>query len=191
MVVNRILVLVIVCAVLALSGCATIVSGKMQPISVQTTQARAGEVRGANCTLTNDKGSWFVTTPASTVVLKSYSDLVVDCNKDTLAGSSIFKSNANTSVWGNILAGGIIGYAVDASSGSGFDYPAVLSVILKGQAATAEEPSRSKLTAAAGGPTTVPFDSFNMSPPPTSPAEVKRPCYDVALAANGAMRCAQ
>ena len=38
---------------------------------------------------------------------------------------------ANGSVWGNILAGGGVGYAVDRNTGAGFDYPTVITVSLR------------------------------------------------------------
>ena len=110
------------------SGCASITGSRNQPLSVQTHQ-KGVQVVGANCTLQNDKGSWFVTTPGSVVIQKSYSDLAATCNKEGMVpGVATFKSGSNGGVWGNIVAGGLIGYAVDASSGAGFDYPSLLSI---------------------------------------------------------------
>lgn len=37
-------------------------------------------------------------------------------------GLSVLRSSAGM-VWGNVLAGGLVGFAVDANSGAGFDYP--------------------------------------------------------------------
>ena len=110
------------------SGCASITSGKNQPLSLQTVCDNK-PITGANCSLTNSKGQWFIETPGSVVVHKSYGDLVVECKKDNLlpAGGT-FQSSSNGGVWGNILAGGVIGYAVDAGSGAGFDYPTQLLV---------------------------------------------------------------
>ena len=55
-------------------------------------------------------------------IQKSYGDMTVTCKKQVLlAGITSLKSHNTGPVWGNIVAGGIIGYAVDASSGSGFD----------------------------------------------------------------------
>src|SRR3954447_8421846 len=115
-------------ALMLTSGCASIIGSRNQPLSVQTHE-KGTQVVGANCTLQNDKGSWFVSTPGSIVVQKSYGDLAATCNKDGLVpGVAVFKSGANGGVWGNIIAGGLIGFAVDASSGAGFDYPTLLSV---------------------------------------------------------------
>jgi hypothetical protein len=62
------------------------------------------------------------------MIQKSYGDLSINCKKNDSVGVLIVKSQSNSNVWGNILAGGIIGYAVDASSGAGFNYPNMLAV---------------------------------------------------------------
>jgi len=111
------------------SGCASLTGSKNQPISVKT-HSQNGDITDAKCTLTNDKGEWFVTTPGSVVVSKSTSDMLVVCKKDVYKGSSKFESKSNGGVWGNILVGGLIGYAVDSSSGAGFDYPSIINVPL-------------------------------------------------------------
>ncbi len=117
-----------VLSVWLLSGCASITTGKNQLLSVQTACDNK-PLTGANCSLTNSKGQWFVETPGSVVIHKAYGDLIVECKKDDLkpAGGT-FQSSSNGSVWGNILAGGVIGYVVDAGSGAGFDYPTQLLV---------------------------------------------------------------
>lgn len=119
---------IVVSCISVLTGCASITGSKNQPVSVQTHE-KGKQITSANCTLVNDKGTWFVTTPGSVVIQKSYQDIAVTCNKEGHnPGSAIFRSGANGGVWGNILAGGIIGYAVDSSSGAGFDYPSLLSI---------------------------------------------------------------
>lgn len=111
------------------SGCASITGSKNQPLSV-TASLDGKPVVGANCELLNDKGKWFVTTPGSVVILKSYQDLTVTCRKSETkkVGATTFQSANEGSVWGNVLAGGIIGYAVDAGTGAGFSYPPTLNV---------------------------------------------------------------
>jgi hypothetical protein len=121
--------LVVVAAVVALSGCASITGSKLQPVSVQTVQDNK-EVAGAGCTLTNDAGKWFVTTPGSVTIQKSTGDLAVDCTKETVSGHENVVSKANGGVWGNIIAGGGIGYIIDRNTGAGFDYPTQITVML-------------------------------------------------------------
>lgn len=113
-----------------LTGCASISGERMQPVTVKTVHDNV-EIAGVGCTLTNDAGSWFVTTPGSVTVHKSTGDLAVDCKKDAFAGNQTLVSKSNGAVWGNIIAGGGIGYIVDRNTGAGFDYPASTTVMLR------------------------------------------------------------
>lgn len=118
-------------SLLAITGCASVSGSKLQPVSVQTVQDNK-EVAGIGCTLTNDAGKWFVTTPGSVTINKSTGDLAVDCVKDvTLVGHETIVSKSNGAVWGNILLGGGIGYIVDRNTGAGFDYPNSITVMLR------------------------------------------------------------
>jgi hypothetical protein len=126
--------LIAVAAIVSLTGCASVTGSKLQPISVQTIQD-GKEVSGVGCTLTNDAGKWFVTTPGSVTVNKSTGDMAVDCTKDDLKGRDTLVSKSNGAVWGNIIAGGGIGYIIDRNTGAGFDYPNVVTVILTKMAA--------------------------------------------------------
>lgn len=122
--------IIIFASAFVVSGCASVAGEKMQPVSVQTIHDNR-EVAGVGCTLTNDAGSWFVTTPSSVSVHKSTGDLAIDCKKDSFAGSQTLVSKSNGAVWGNILIGGGIGYIVDRNTGAGFDYPATTTVMLR------------------------------------------------------------
>jgi hypothetical protein len=117
--------------ILILTGCASITSGKVQPLSVVTT-CDGEPLNGASCTLINDKGSWFVKTPGSVSINKAYGDLTAECKLGESKGSATFSSKSEGAVWGNIIAGGIIGYAVDAGTGAGFSYPPQLAVNMSG-----------------------------------------------------------
>lgn len=119
----------ILLAALWLSACASITGKQTQPVAV-TAVCGGALVRHAGCTLSNDKGSWTLEAPGSVILSKSYGDLAVTCRKEGSSGTAIFQSKNNGGVWGNILAGGVIGYAVDANSGTGFDYPSTLTVVM-------------------------------------------------------------
>ena len=114
-----------------LTGCASITGSKNQPVSI-TTACDGVLVNGAMCTLTNDKGQWFAQTPGSVMIQKAYGDLSVVCKKGEATGTAVFQSKSNGGVWGNLIVGGVIGYAVDASSGAGFDYPPMMSIAMNG-----------------------------------------------------------
>jgi hypothetical protein len=123
-----------------LAGCASIVAGKHQPISVET-RHKGQPVRGAHCELMNDKGKWFVTSPGSAMIQKSYGDLAVRCEKDGYEpGIATVRSTAGM-VWGNLLFGGLIGLAVDAGQGAGYDYPSLITIDMGGSAVIEARPA--------------------------------------------------
>lgn len=126
----RVCKLLAMALLLSVTGCASVIGSKLQPVSVQTIQDNK-EVAGAGCTLTNDAGKWFVTTPGSVTIQKSTGDLAVDCGKDNYIGHENVVSKANGGAWGNIIAGGGIGYIIDRNTGAGFDYPNIIIVILR------------------------------------------------------------
>ncbi len=107
------------------SGCASIVSGSSQSVSVETNACRE-----ATCELRNDKGKWYVTkTPGSVTIQRSYEDLVVSCRKgDETSPTSAYKSTTKGMAFGNILFGGIIGAGVDVASGAAYEYPGIIQV---------------------------------------------------------------
>lgn len=86
-------------------------------------------LKQASCELTNDKGKWFVSTPGTVTVHRSYADLHVMCEKDGYdPGVATVKSYTKGMMAGNILFGGIIGGAVDASTGAAYDYPSMITI---------------------------------------------------------------
>jgi hypothetical protein len=110
----------------ALSGCATVVDGSTQSVSVST-----APVQGAACTLTNSEGTWFVTSPGNAVVHKTKNDLAVTCKKDGFqSGSQVAVSKFGGATFGNIVLGGGIGAVVDAASGANYYYDSPLVVPL-------------------------------------------------------------
>ena len=111
-------------------GCASIVSGTSQSVTVES-RNDAGPLSGANCKLSNNKGTWYVNTPGSTMVNRSYEDLVVRCEKDPLEpGVANAKSSTKAMAFGNILFGGPIGAGVDIATGAAYDYPPLITVLM-------------------------------------------------------------
>ena len=112
--------------VVFLSGCASITAGTTQSVAVDTNPQRPAE-----CRLSNEKGTWFVRTPGTTTVTKANGPLSASCSTtDGWGGSAAVQSTTAGAAFGNILAGGIIGAAVDMSSGAAYVYPAQIIVPL-------------------------------------------------------------
>jgi hypothetical protein len=132
----------------SLTGCASIVSGTSQVVSVETLHS-SGNVAGAMCKLENDKGVYYVTTPGTVTIHRAYGDMNVKCDKPGFdAGLATFKSSTKGMMAGNIVFGGFIGAGVDAASGAAYDYPTLFQVVMGQQAAVPTGPSVATATPA-------------------------------------------
>jgi hypothetical protein len=118
----------IVIPLITLAGCASIVNGQTQVLSVKT-QLQGEEIAKADCIMLNNKGTWYVTTPGTVSVHRSYQDLHITCKKDGVdPGTATVKSSTKAMAFGNILFGGVIGAGVDAGTGAAYDYPQLIAV---------------------------------------------------------------
>lgn len=119
-------------AVLMLSGCSTITGGgTTQSVSVQTFAPDGQDVDGVKCDMTNDEGTWFVTTPGSTIVRRSNKDLQVICKKPGVdVGTANVVSKTKGSMFGNIILGGGIGAVIDHNNGSAYEYPSLIKIFM-------------------------------------------------------------
>lgn len=118
---------------LALTGCASIVSGTSQTVRVDTTP-------GANlpCVVSNGRGEWHVpSTPGSVTLARSSTELKVSCQNDLYRGYTTNRSDMELWAVGNVIIGGIIGIIVDASTGALFSYDDSVNVPLTGAGAEA------------------------------------------------------
>ncbi len=151
---------VVLLAATQLVGCASIVNGQNQSVSVES-RTDAGPVSGANCKLSNNKGTWFVTTPGSTMVQRSFEDLSVRCDKDTLEpGLVSVKSSTKAMAFGNIIFGGVIGAGVDISTGAAYDYPTLITVQM-GRSTTQAAPPQAPAKAPEAGTSAPPAPAKN------------------------------
>lgn len=116
---------------LSLQGCASITGTTGQSVSVMTREQNGKEISGVACDLTNNKGTWFVTTPGSVPIHRSNDDLQVICKKEGMEpGRAGVVSDTKGSMFGNILFGGGIGAIVDHSNGSAYEYPNLIQVVM-------------------------------------------------------------
>lgn len=114
-------------APLVISGCATIVNGSSQNLSVLTDPA------GASCVFRREGEVIGVVNPSpgTLSISKSRHRIDVRCQKDGYAEvSGNLGSTFQAAALGNILLGGLIGAIADASSGAATDYPKEISLTL-------------------------------------------------------------
>jgi hypothetical protein len=128
--VRRILPLALIAVAGSLTGCASIVSGTSQIVSVETIQP-GGKVDGAMCKLENDKGVFYVTTPGTVTIRRAYGDMNVKCEKAGMEpGLAVVKSSTKGMAFGNIIFGGVVGAGVDVASGAAYDYPNLFQIMM-------------------------------------------------------------
>ncbi len=104
----------LVCLVFFITGCATVVKGTDQQVSLDTPG-----YPGATCTLTSKGFSTRrVVTPAVVELPKSKHDVTVQCTKGCARGRGVISSNLEGMTAGNIVVGGVVGFGVDAATGA-------------------------------------------------------------------------
>jgi hypothetical protein len=109
---------------LGLTSCATILDGLHQDIGISSSPS------GALCTGTRKGQVIFeVTTPQTVNVRKAKEDILLQCQ---LAGykdaSQYLHSGIETGTYGNIIAGGVVGWGIDSSTGADNKYPEAVTV---------------------------------------------------------------
>lgn len=110
-----------------LPACSTIVEGDDQSITVTTNPS------GASCLFERDGHTVGVInpTPGSTQIEKSKHDITVRCSKEKHEDTvGVLSSSFENMTFGNIIFGGLIGVAVDASSSALHEYPPSISLDL-------------------------------------------------------------
>jgi hypothetical protein len=120
----------VVSALLALTGCASIVDGTKQTVSIETRNDDAG-ISGASCRLSNGKGTWYVTTPGSVEIHRAYAALDIECRKTGVEdGHAKAESSTKGMAFGNAIFGGLVGTAIDVADGAAYDYPTLITVFM-------------------------------------------------------------
>ncbi len=95
-----------------LSGCATVIKGRTQTVPVSS------DPTGAEIIVNNVSMG---ITPAE-LELRRKDDHLITLEKDGYAPASVpVLKSVGGAVWGNILAGGLIGWGVDASTGAQYN----------------------------------------------------------------------
>ena len=109
------------------AGCATVAKGTSQQVTVTTDPA------GARCTLTREGTILAVIqpTPGSISIHKDKKDVSVSCERAGYKDSTgVFESKFADATMGNALFGGLIGVAIDASSGAMHEYDPIVTLTM-------------------------------------------------------------
>jgi hypothetical protein len=127
-------ILIVGALALSLGGCATIINGPSQEVTVNTNPS------GADCAL--DRHGETIArvnpTPASATIDKTKYDITVVCRKAGFQEATyVDKSGIAGAVWGNFGLGGLIGWGVDSATGSDNHYDSPVNITLVPSAAGA------------------------------------------------------
>ena len=126
-------------ALALLAGCASMVAGDHQNLTLDNRLGGA-PVAGARCAISNDKGSWYATSPGWVTVQRSFRELSVACTIGSgEPGLATVHASTRAILLGNALVGGLMGAGVDFYTGAAFDYPGGLTIEL-GRSTTIGEP---------------------------------------------------
>ena len=114
-------------AALSLFGCATIVEGTSQEISVDSRPT------GAQCRLESEGDTLAVVerTPQSVTLEKGNRNILVKCASGQAQGFRWLVPEFNDAIFGNFMLGGIIGMSIDADSGAAYSWPESVLVVLE------------------------------------------------------------
>jgi hypothetical protein len=113
-----------------LTGCASVTQGTTQSVKIDTVTASGQTVNGAECRVSNDRSETLMLSGQTVSVRRSGVNLGIECTQPGYPpASGQATSRVNAGMVGNILLGGVIGAAVDASNGSGFNYPTWMQLV--------------------------------------------------------------
>jgi hypothetical protein len=111
------------------SGCASISNTDSQDINITVRDKIGVPVSQASCEWRNSKGQGSFTPPAILKVRRDYDPLQITCTHPLLGKvNELINSRGSSAMGGNVLAGGLIGAAIDHTSGAGYQYPTNLSI---------------------------------------------------------------
>lgn len=122
--------LLAVVAMLALTGCASVMNETTHGMKVETKSASGETVAGADCKFSNDYGTSTGKSGDVVTVRRSNKDLDIVCkapNNPDANGRAVSRTNGG--MWGNIIIGGGIGAVIDHNRGTAYTYPTWIQLV--------------------------------------------------------------
>jgi len=118
------------CLFSILTGCASVVHGTNQAVTIETLTADGKLIEGAECSVANDKAETVALSGSSALVRRSDGTLNIECKQaGYLPASGQATSRINGGMVGNVVLGGLVGAAIDSGTGAGFNYPSWMQLV--------------------------------------------------------------
>lgn len=118
------------CLLSILTGCASVVHGTNQAVTIETLTADGKLIEGAECSVANDKAETVALSGSSALVRRSGGTLNIECKQaGHLPASGQATSRINGGMVGNVVLGGLVGAAIDSGTGAGFNYPSWMQLV--------------------------------------------------------------
>ena len=114
-------------SLILLSGCSSIIEGRSQEVMFNTNPA------GASCSLKRmDQTLGTIDpTPGSIYIEKTKYDITITCTKKGYETATYLNHSGTAgATWGNIVAGGFIGWGIDSASGADNKYDTPVNITL-------------------------------------------------------------
>ena len=114
-------------SLISLTACSSIIEGTSQEIVINTNPA------GADCSL--ERGGISIArvnpTPGAATIKKTKYDITIRCNKDGFEEATFLNHSGSAgATFGNIVAGGGIGWAIDSAAGADNKYDSPVNITL-------------------------------------------------------------
>ena len=109
------------------TGCSTIIEGRSQQLTVNTNPPNA------SCKLLRQNISvgTINPTPGSAYIEKTKHDITVECTKEGYQKATFINHSGTAgATFGNIVAGGLIGWGVDSATGADNKYETPMNITL-------------------------------------------------------------
>ncbi|WP_212745176.1 hypothetical protein [Hydrogenophaga sp. 2FB] len=121
---------VILAVAIAATGCASVMNDTTHSMKVETKTESGQLITGADCKLSNDRGSVSVKSGETTLVRRSNTDVDIVCSHpENRTASARAISRANAGMFGNIIIGGGIGAIIDHNQGTAYTYPTWVQLV--------------------------------------------------------------
>ena len=115
---------------IAATGCASVMNDTTHSMKVETKTEAGQLITGAECKLSNDRGSFSVRSGDTTQIRRSNTDVDIVCNHpENRMASGRAISRANAGLFGNIIIGGGIGAIIDHNKGTAYTYPTWVQLV--------------------------------------------------------------